>query len=102
MIQEKGSSFLSGMWFVILRIKYFEIFLGLLTMPTMEFQHQLQALVCWEIMALLVILRLAILWKRKLLLYSIETVEYHMLSEIWNGFHMMMKEVWLIRYILEL
>jgi hypothetical protein len=25
-----------------------------------------------------------------------------MLSEIWNGFHMMMKEVWLIRYILEL
>jgi hypothetical protein len=59
----------------------------------MEFQRQLQALVRWEILALLVILRLAVLWKRKLLLCLIETVEYRMLSEIWNGFHMMMKEV---------
>jgi hypothetical protein len=70
--------------------------------PTTAFQHQLQALVCWEIVALLVILRLAILWKRKPLLYLIETVEYHMLSKIWNGFRMMMKEVWLIRYVLGL
>lgn len=71
-------------------------------MPTMVFQHQLQALVCWEIVALLVTLRSAILWKRKPLLYLIETVEYHMLSKIGNGFHMMMKEVWLIRYVLDL
>jgi hypothetical protein len=59
----------------------------------MVFQHQLQASEHWEIKALLVILRHASFWQQKLLLYLIETVEYHMLSKIQNGFHMMMKEV---------
>jgi len=61
-------------------------------------QHQHQALVWWEIRDLLVILRHVSLWKQKQLPYLIETVEYLMLSRILNGFHTMMKEVWLIRY----
>jgi hypothetical protein len=51
-----------------------DFFLGLLTMPTMVFQHQPQVMVFWEMKALLVILKHANLWQQKLLLYLTETV----------------------------